>query len=182
MSDYLTLADAAQTDPENTDFIALREAYCQSDFYRPTSHYSSGKLMGNTNSLGSFEEVAQFCENILQLNPMDLEVRILLEYAYEKLERHEDALRTRAFVKGMLNAIRTSGDGRTMATAWRVIAVAEEYTILSVMGLRSSQQALLTDNGRYYDCLTCARQGGEEMFDLYFDITTPFSYLQNMLE
>lgn len=182
--DFRTLAAAAEQDPASADFPALRQAYIDSPDYRPTSHFSHAKLKGNTNHCADFDEVAIFCKKILADNPMDLEARMLLEFAYDQLEQHDLAANTHAFVGGMLDAIYHSGQGDSTETARSVVAVAEEYTILSVMGLKMIEQALIEQDGRYYDKMTCKPRGQAEAdsIDLYFDITAPYTYLQNMLE
>ncbi len=182
--DFRTLADAAEKDPASADFAALRQAYISSASYQPTTHFSHAKLKGNTNRCENFDEVAIFCQKILDDNPMDLEARMLLEFAYDQLEQHDLAAQTHAFVSGMLDAIYYSGIGDSFETARSVVAVAEEYTLLSVMGLKMIEQALVEQDGDYYDVLTCKPRGeGEaEPIDLYFNITAPYSFLQNMLE
>ncbi|MCI0713287.1 MAG: DUF4919 domain-containing protein [Chloroflexi bacterium] len=184
MPDYLELARQAQENPSGADFIALREAYVASGDYRPTSHYSSGKLIGTTNGLDSFESVVEFCTTMLDQNPMDLEVRLLLEYTYEQLNNTENARRQHDFIRGMIEAIYTSGDGKSFESALKVVAVAEEYTLLSLNGLKLKFQQLIEHDGRRFDVLTCTRRNDEDGPEiiLYFDITDPFSYLQNMLE
>ena len=179
--DFLTLAAQAFADPATTDFIALRQAYMASDHYNPTSHYSSGKLMGNTNSLPDMAAVAAFCEDVLAHNPMDLEARLLLEFALEQLDRHADAQRHHAFSKGMFSAIMASGNGTSQETAWHVVAVAEEYTLLSVLGIKPRGQQLVEADGRYYDVLAGEGRDGV-VTQYYFDITAPFGYLRDMLE
>ena len=184
MSDYLELARKAQENPSDADFVALREAYVDSEHYRPTSHYSSGKLIGTTNGLDSFESVVEFCTHVLDQNPMDLEVRLLLEYTYEQLNDAENVQRQHDFVMGMIGAIYASGDGKSFESALKVVAVAEEYTLLSLSRLQVKFQQLIEHNGRRFDVLTCVRRNDEDNSDirLYFDITDPFSYLQNMSE
>lgn len=183
MPDFLERVSAAEANPEDADFIELRRAYVQSDSYYPTSHYSSSKLMGNTNNLSDFDAVANFCQDILQHNPMDLEVRLLLEFACEKQGLKEEAQRHHAFVQGMIEAIFSQGDGKSAATALPVVAVAEEYTILSLNGLRMHQQYLVEKEGRWLDILDCTPRGIENAspMQIYFDITHPYRFLQNML-
>jgi hypothetical protein len=181
---FRALAAAAEKDPTTADFPALRQAYINSDDYRPTSHFSHAKLKGNTNHCANFDEVAIFCQKILDDNPMDLEARMLLEFAYDQLEQHDLAANTHAFVGAMLDAIYHSGSGESLETARSVVAVAEEYTLLSVMGLKLIEQALIEENDRYYDKMICKPRGQAEAdsIDLYFDITAPYTFLQNMLE
>lgn len=182
--DYRTLAAEAEKDPQNTDFTALRHAYVESEEYQPISHFSYAKLKGNTNSCRTIEEVEFFCKKVLADNPMDLEARMMLEFVYEQLEQYDLAAQAHAFISGMLDAIFASGDGKAFESALHVVAVAEEYTLLSVRGFQSLGQALIEHNGRYYDILDCVsgKEPKSASVQVYFDITAPFTYLQNMLE
>lgn len=184
MSNFHELARQAQENPSDADFVALREAYVASEHYRPTSHYSSGKLIGTTNGLDSFESVVEFCHNVLDQNPMDLEVRLLLEYTYEQLNDTKNVQRQHNFVKGMIEAIYASGDGTSVDSPLKVVSVAEEYTLLSLNGLKLRFQQLIEHDGRRFDVLTCTRRNDEDgpQVTLYFDITDPFAYLQNMMQ
>lgn len=180
--DFDELVKQVEDNPEEADFDALRRAYVASERYLPTAHYSYQKLKGNTNSAESFDEVVVFCQQRLDENPMDLEVRMMLDFAYEQLDQYDLAARHHAFVQGMLDAIYDSGDGKSLETAWHVVAVAEEYTVLSVLGLQLQEQALVEANGRYYDVLTCRSRRDGEIVELYFDVTAPYLYLGTMLE
>jgi hypothetical protein len=181
---FRELVTAAEKDPQQADFAALREAYVHSDEYNPAKHFSYHKLIGSTNSAGNFEEVVSFCEKMLEANPMDLEVRMMLEYAFEQLEWFEFAGRQHGFVEGMLGALFNSGDGKSIDTAWQVVAVAEEYTALSVMGLKMLSQELLMVDERYIDVMTVGprAESDDPPKQLYFDITDPYEHLQNMIQ
>jgi hypothetical protein len=177
------LAAAAERDPANADFAVLRAAYIASEAYQPTNHFSQHKLRGSTNKAQGFEDIVVFCRKLLEDNPMDLEARLLLEFAYDQLEQHDLAVKEHAFVSGMLDAIWDSGDGKSFETAWHVVSVAEEYTLLSIMGLEMQTQELFDHEGRWYDVLTCAspKQPDAGPVKLYFDITDPFNHLNEML-
>lgn len=172
---------AAEKSPEACDFGALRRAYVESEDYAPTSHFSYHKLIGHTNSAQSFEEVVQFCEGIVERNPMDLEARMMLEFACERLEWFELAAKQHAFVEEMLKALFASGDGKSVESAWHVVSVAEEYTVLSVMSLKLLRQELLEIDGRFYDILSVQPSADPDKatFQLFFDVTDPLRFLQN---
>lgn len=181
---FRALAAKAEKDPRTADFAALRDAYVESEDYKPVKHFSYNKLIGQTNTATDFEDVVRFCERILEGNPMDLEVRMMLEFAYERLEWFEFAGKQHDFIEGMLKALFATGDGRSLDTAWQVVAVAEEYTALSVMGLKMLNQELVQLDDQFFDVLTVRARAddNEEPYQLFFEITTPFMFLQNMME
>jgi hypothetical protein len=182
-STFEELVATAEHDPANADFAALRKAYVASPKYNPVSHFSQAKLQGMTNNVQGLEELEIRCKKLLEGNPMDLEVRMMLDFAYSELEQHDLAAQAHAFVSGMLDAIWASGDGKSFETAWQVVSVAEEYTLLSIMGYQMQEQQLMEQAGRWYDVLTCISKkdptAGSVMF--YFDITDPFTYLSKMM-
>ncbi len=53
------------------------------------------------------------------------------------------------FAKGLLDSIFQSGDGQSRETAFRVVDVAEEYTVLRVLGLQSICQMLPGVEGHF---------------------------------
>ena len=141
MSDFSELAKQAESDPDQMDFAALREAYVQSDIYRPAKHILQSKLMQITNAVKGFEEVAQTCRNILDANPMDLEARMLLGLALEKLGDQVAAEKHHTFANRMIDAILATGDGKALDTAWKVIAEAEPWTVMKVFGMKTTSHS-----------------------------------------
>lgn len=176
------LLAAAERDPASTDFAQLRRAYVVSPRYQPTTHFSQAKLQGMTNDVKDVDELALRCKKLADENPMDLEVRLILDFAYSEMEQHDLAAQQHAFINGNLEAIWASGDGKSFETAWVVVSVAEEYTLLSIMGYQMRQQSLMEHGGRWYDMLTCVprKNPTAEPVEFYFDITDPFGYLSKM--
>ena len=107
----------------------------------------------------------------------------MLDFAYSEMEQHDLAAQHHAFISGNLDAIWDSGNGKSFESAWVVVSVAEEYTLISIMGYKMQQQRLIEHAGRYYDVLDCVLRKDEtaESVEFYFDITDPFSYLSKML-
>ena len=176
------LVAAAERDPASADFDQLRKAYVASPRYQPTTHFSQAKLQGMTNNVSAVDELALRCKKLAEENPMDLEVRLMLDYAYSEMEQHDLAAQQHAFISGHLDAIWASGNGKSFETAWVVVSVAEEYTLLSIMGYKMQQQRLMEHAGRFYDVLDCVprKDPNAESVEFYFDITDPFSYLSKM--
>lgn len=181
---YLDMARHAQQQPEDVDFTVLRQFYIDSDQYRPNTHFTQSRLMGQTNSASSFAEVAVMCEQMLEGNPMDLEVWIMLDFVYHRLEDKEKTELTGRFVQRMLDAIRASGDGQSIETAWQLVAFAEEYTFLNTMGLKVTEHEVIEKERRFYDVVVCVsnQDSNAELRRFYFDITAPQRFLLNSIE
>jgi hypothetical protein len=75
----------------------------------------------------------------------------------------------------LIDSIRSSGDGKSPATAWVVISVDEEYAVLRALGFKPSGQSLLRQNGHSYDVMkTKSDDGTEQTF--YFNVDIPFKH------
>lgn len=184
MSSYAELIQQARQDPTQVDFHQLRAAYVQSDVYHPLQHFSQAKLQGNTNAATTFDDVEVYCKRFLENNPMDLEVWMMLEFCYDQLEQYDLAHHTHQFISRMLDAIYATGDGKSLETAWQVVARAEVFTVLSVMGIKPQHEEVIEQEGHYYAQVTGISRhqndGGHQTF--YFDITDAHRYFMNMIE
>lgn len=82
----------------------------------------------------------------------------------------EVADRYRATAQGVIDSILSTGNGESPGTAWEVISVNEEYSILEYLELEPESQALVSVDDRTYDLITAEAKDGRER-KVYFDIT-----------
>ncbi len=179
MSDFFARAKAAEQDPHNADFAALRQAYMHSDAYRPFKHIRQEKLMRITDSAAGFEDVRQACQNILDANPLDLEARMLLGVAYEQLGEAQRAEQAHTFAERLLDAILATGDGKSLETAFVIAAEAEAWTIMRVFGIRAREGERILQDDRVYEAFKGTLDG--EAVTIYFDVTAPAQALDDTL-
>lgn len=99
--------------------------------------------------------------------PFDLRQINMIGYAYHLKDNDSIALKWASKRNGIVDAILSSGDGRTCESAFSVISVSHEYEILKVFGLSSKTQSLSSDNR--CDCLTIETPSGKTDY-MYFDI------------
>jgi hypothetical protein len=173
MSDFYSLAHAAQEDPESADFAALRLAYVQSSVYRPFKHIPQSKLLQITNNAADFAEVSRTCQTLLEANPMDLEARLLLGIAQEKAGQTAQAEKTKRFAEKMLDSILATGNGKTPASALQVIAEAEVWTVIRSFGIRTNSHTRQQTDSHTYDIFTGSI--GERQVTIYFDVSALMS-------
>lgn len=169
MSDFWELAKTAAAKPTQADFAALRTAYVESDAYRPAKHIMQSKLMQITDRAQGFEEVAATCQDILTGNPMDLEARLMLAFAQEKLGENAAAANSTAFANAMLDAILATGDGKSMDTAFQVVAEAEVWTIMKVFEMRTAGHTRHQATDHTIDVFT--GKIGEREVEMFFNVT-----------
>lgn len=178
--DFWELARAAEADPASADFAALRKAYVASDAYRPLKHITKTKLMQITNSAADFEDVAATCQAILAANPLDLEARILLGTAQEKLGKVADAEKTHTFAERMLDAILATGDGKSFGTAFKLVSETEAWIVMRSFGIKAKSQ----ERHRRAEGIFDVFEGklGDRQVQVYFDVADPVRVLDETLE
>ncbi|HUL54155.1 MAG TPA: DUF4919 domain-containing protein [Opitutaceae bacterium] len=78
----------------------------------------------------------------------------------------------------LMDSILVSGDGKDFATAYRVISVDEEYSVLRILQIDRVTQSLVEHDGSQFDILSAqdTKSGGE--VQIYFNIDVPTKWLK----
>jgi hypothetical protein len=79
--------------------------------------------------------------------------------------------------RGILTSILKSGDGKTPATAFKVIAAPEEYALLNALNFKMTKQSLIENDGKRYDRMDVTDSKTQTKATIYFNIDTPFDWL-----
>ncbi|MDB5431659.1 MAG: hypothetical protein JWP35_2775 [Caulobacter sp.] len=175
--DFSRLVAQAEADDPATDFRALRFAWLTS-----AAKKRGGDTLALTQKLAGAvrarkdAEVAAIARQIIAIDYTDMRAHKYLRQACAILKDQVCADHEHFVEFGLLKSIVGVGrDGRSLATAWEVISIPEEYFIVEMAGLRSSQQALVFDNDKPYDVLTVTTEDGKTM-SVYFDIAAFFGH------
>ncbi len=80
-----------------------------------------------------------------------------------------------------MDSILTNGDGRSFATAFKVITIDEEYAVLQVLGVRKADQSLVEHGGSSFDLFTVNDPESGKEFTLYFNVDLPLRWLDASL-
>ncbi len=177
---YQELLAAAMADPEGGDYHALRMAYTRTDEYAPYVQ-DAGNIetlrvsLGNRDMDTALDTVAQ----LLAQNYLDIEAHMAADYVYTMLERYDQSAYHRTLARGLIQAILGTGDGRGFATAFIVLNVSEEYTVLRVMGLVPGNQRLVEHEGHWFDILSGRQRDTNNAMELYFNIDLPRGWLRD---
>lgn len=105
--------------------------------------------------------LAEMMQEVMRMPSMNAEQRqavMLMEAGY------------RSTAEGLIKSILASGDGKTEASAFRVISVNEEHIVLAARGLRPIEQGLVRRGDRVYDRVRAQSGDGTEAV-LFFDVT-----------
>jgi hypothetical protein len=185
IDDYLAMADKAIADPRGADYLALRQAYY--DIVSAPDSERRNRLADQ------IDEARKLLDSALSKNNLDLAERYQRDYLrltfgsivnqraaaifYERRRNNPTRAAEHRFIADqMLSALMRIGDGKTMATAYRVTSVREEYLVMERLGLQTKGQALMHDKNRHYDLLRGVPTSNPTAPEIpvYFDITSFF--------
>src|SRR5215831_8626067 len=131
--------------PFSVDFDRLRAEYGgRSDFVeicerdRPLHHLADLVVQKDWNS------ILVTSEPWLQRCPVDIDAHLIRAVALKELKRLTESEHHMNWFRGLVDSVLTSGDGRTPQTAFVVISIAEEYSILRVLRVRPRRHMTLS--------------------------------------
>lgn len=180
---YDELVARAKAGDADVNYRALRNAYAESPRYDP---YGSkvGKLqseMFDAYGRADCAAVLAKAESILAVDFVHVDAHLLAGLCHGKLGNEEAMRRERAAARGLIDSILQSGDGKSEESAFVVIEVAEEYSMLRLLGLRPSNQALIHAQGHSYDRFeTKANDTGQQAV-VFFNVDRPLGVLEREL-
>ncbi|MFD2262583.1 DUF4919 domain-containing protein [Lacibacterium aquatile] len=154
------------------DFQALRSAYVKSTSYDPYGM--------KTTAVDIQRQKAQSCEEAIQIaeSPdgqaalygfLSTRPHMMMAVCYERLGNEPRGAFHRSVADGLLNALASTGDGKSPETAFKAISISEEYDLLSVLRLKVSHQSLMHKDGYAFDVFGATKQSGDSV-TVYFNI------------
>lgn len=123
---------------------------------------------------------AQEWQRILELSDpwlaqclVDVDLHLLRAIALGELGRSSESRQQLRWRDGLVESVLRTGDGKTPETAWVVISVGEEYSMLRALGMQVKSQALTRE---HLDKIEAERDG--KVYTLYFDPAPHFRRLE----
>jgi hypothetical protein len=111
-----------------------------------------------------------------------MEAHMMCAAIYERLGDKQKSEFHHAVLLGLEKSIANSGDWKTAATAFVVIAVPEEYQFLGLNGFAVRQQALVESKDGPMDVMTTVDRKTNQTRTFYFNISRPLGALGRQLE
>jgi Domain of unknown function (DUF4919) len=180
---YDALLKRVRDGDKTVDFRELRMTYADSSGYSPYGGEDDAqKAMFAAMNAEQWDEALKQSAKILEENYVDINAHIVADIANRKKGITDKADFHNFVAKGLINSIMSSGDGKSADKAFVVISTGEEYTLLNLLGLRATGQALINDKGHSYDKLTAVDPKTNEKYEFYFNIDKPFGWLGNSLK
>jgi len=180
-AEYDSLIERLKSGDPNVDFGKLREAYAASSEYSPPGNAEARKAMYDALNSKKYSEAINVAQKALKESYLDIDAHHVLSIAYRESNDPIRADFHHGVAGGLINAILKSGDGKSFQTAMVVLAIQEEYIILSVLALRPGSQALQKKDGHVYDVLNPVSTETNQAVTLYFNIDRPYGYLDRTI-
>jgi len=141
----VTTAPTPHTDPAFVDFTRLRTEFgARSDFIDTCERERPLHRLAEAVRQHDWKDVLAASGPWLEQCPVDIDAHLIRAVALKDLGRVAESDHHVNWVRGLVESILTSGDGRTPQTAFVVISVAEEYSILRVLKVRPIRHAMLS--------------------------------------
>jgi hypothetical protein len=179
---YDSLLAQVRSGDTTIDFESLRMAYTETSDYSPYGDESEEGAIFAAIDSGQWNLALERAANVLKTNYVSITAHIGAELAYRNLEASDSAKLHHTIVYKLAMSILNSGDGTSPESAWKVIRVSEEYTVLQMLGKRVGSQALVrSSDGHPVDKMSVTdRETGEET-TYYFDVSLPMGHLDREL-
>lgn len=120
-----------------------------------------------------------YCKESLKRAPFDLRTLNMTYAGYKKLEDVANCIVYRKKIQGIVNAIRSTGNGKSEETAMYVLEVGDEYSMLSILGYEFDGAQSLT--AKQCDYLT-VKSNKDNLKGLYFDVNQIFNGYEKLFK
>ncbi|MCE1246241.1 MAG: DUF4919 domain-containing protein [Firmicutes bacterium] len=178
---YEAMLDKAKKGDQNLDFTEMRMAFAKTSFYDPYNTNRITKDMWDLFKAKKFREAADKANIVLSSNYLDVDAHFICFISYKQLGDTANSKHHYLIFRGILNSIMKSGDGTTPATAFKVISVPEEYSLLNALGMKLVKQSLIEQNGKRFDKMEVTHSQSGDSRTIYFNIDIPFSWLEKKM-
>jgi len=158
-----------------------RESYVQTANYHPDRPEEEAALvrMPELERKGQFEEMVSYADELLKINPYNLDALNNKVGANKRLGRKQEMTEAINRWVGIFDSILLSGNGTSFDTAYKVIAFSEEARMLEFFKMRLESRKLVEHDGKTYHFLMVANPETKKKYEVYFEITRLFQTFKN---
>ena len=126
---------------------------------------------------GELDTVLSLSDAWLKRLPIDADIHLMVAMCYKEKGDLVSMCRHLNVFYGLLGSIASDGDGLSEQTAFKVVSLDEEYSLIQEIGGKVKNQKLV---GKF-DRLEVERRGGKTV-TLYFDVSVHLKALAKSLE
>ena len=178
-SRYALLVERLRGGDSSIDFTLLRTSFMES----PEFEVSKGldldqqkKAAFAALSSRDFRTAVQVAGAILGASFIDMDAHFVKYIAHGEIRETEQAKFHKMVFTRLLKSITDSGDGKSPATAYHVISIAEEYALMRVFRRVLIRQHLLREGGHAYDQMEVKDLNSGVTATLYFNVDIPLRH------
>lgn len=179
---YDELVQKSKSGDRTVDYGQLRMAYAASPKYSSDVDMDAVKKMNTKLQSKDYKGALKAANALMKEDYVSIDAHIVAYLAYRAMEDAAHAQQQHDIAVALVRSILDSGDGKTTASAYKVICVREEYNVLGALGLRIQSQSLAKKGARDYDVLTVLDPKNNSTVTIYFDTTISMSYMEKLLQ
>ena len=172
---YDAMLELAKKGEGAVDYKALRFAYFETPGFSPLAGMMVYRSLWSVVGQGNWAEAIKQAESVLENNYVDVNAHMVAFIAHREQKNAEKATYHRRWAEGLLDSIKSGGDGKSLETAWHVISISEEYAVLRSFNLRPVGQSLANEKGHAYDVMKTVDPQTNAEATFYFNVDKPFS-------
>jgi hypothetical protein len=179
---YETLLAQLKSGNTAIDYTALRYARAEQPGYNPyegLADPAKGDLF-RAIAAADFDRVATLANDVLGRDYTDIDAHAALAVVLERRGMTQEAMFERAVADGLLRSIQDSGNGMAPETAYVVISVAEEYSLLGARNVQVARQSLVQSARGPVDALEVVNPANGERSTVYFDVSRLFAAMTRL--
>lgn len=128
---------------------------------------------------GEVDKVLELADAWLKKCPVDADTHLRVAMCFKEKGDFPSYNYHLGVFYGLLQSITSEGDGKSPETAFKVISIREEYSLLQEVGATVTKQSLVDGN---CDKMDITRREGEVKMSVYFDVSIPLKVLASKIE
>ncbi len=173
---YKQLVERVKKGDLTVDFVQLISAASDWDrsekgVFEPANREAMVEAFKKKN----YKKAVELAEVVLDYEFTNRGLHLATANAYKKLAENEKADLHSKLAEKILTALLTTGDGKSVETAYCVQSINEEYVIMRHFGYKVTSQAYIMSNMSGYDLLSGKDEKTGKDVGLYFDISGLFT-------
>ncbi len=172
--------DTTLTDDE---LVLLSHGYTLQPSYSPYAQGMSEDSLFRYINQGDYRKALEKGREFLRTDPVSLRANLAMAFDFYHLDNPVEREKYATRVVQLSRSILASGTGGSTDSAFVVISIDDEYTILNFLGFGVTGQSLISDTtGRPFDMMrTVARKDTSYKRIFYFDVSSPMESLAREL-
>ena len=128
---------------------------------------------------GEVDKVIQLADAWLKKCPIDADTHLRVAMCFKEKGDLPSYTYHLCVFYGLLQSITAGGDGLTPATAFKVVSIQEEYSLIQEIGGELQKQSLV---GGACDKMDITRNKGATTLTLYFNVAIPMKFMESQMK